>query len=1366
MGPTFDLPILDDSNSIAVPEDFDPAAHESPPDSTVERVSAAVTEHLQQKETVDHDDADPIDAASFASHLRIPEPFSGSLRSYPKKTDQLDDCPSLSTYCPDVAEVCIRTMIDYTAHKKYDLTLCHNLSNRLFSPQITLSEDHCTLLDASNGVQRSETQNSWQKTLADSSVWSVHQAAQKCVPLFDIRHGAHVRNEPNADKESLWRNELSSLQACALTASHRQVAAVSVESAFCESPLANTFVSAVKSGSAVNFSPEWLRLVIDGQVQRLRGCDPLRHTLDDENGIRRTNLATICVEDSSASTGLYEVIDESESDVARSHWTEAGYYYGKTARFLAHEIVRSSHNHNWQPNADISDKTDGRPGLTHGKQNYDWADLPRRDELYWALSALPQTRTASLRDEGKAVQAERQTFFSPHCDSKDISAKAGAFLPPLEVLQLEKDSSLWSSRTIGQVAASLSNIYDERTRSSPVESAGIVDQLIQRRIEAAASERKDKKEKKVKQAFSKHWRVVSVPKGAQSLTQVTFSGADNEWRALIDRLKQQIRLSGQSLGDWLAACLWLVLHLCWSRSVANGSSAAGTTIVTKKDWVFVQARIGKEWLHCYDEHETEQQKSRAFVNHLFWHDGPHERIGGLATIFWPLETGQLMRLENVSGDALDRKLRPLHNSAMFRLFFGLVPFGVSTSQILDTRTTTGYNMISKHYRVRRGIYYGVCGYAVEQLRGDKTLTLQPVVAAFDIVEQIVAKHTLPRFPAPTKDSGDRYVDNVKIDTRLERFLAFPYRSDDGGNTTKIAVSSERRDFNSSKTVAGFGELQVGIAYASQSMDKAVHNKQFLAQLDAYEQRSSGVVLQKKAKTNAAAEKMPKTSNSVANRGAMAEKPAENLHDGKKVEKSTKKSAKTVVTTDKKEPETKTKRKKNTADHKKTRRNKKIAGQDDSSSASGTDDSPQSSGYTSPADLYFDSGFEDAEKEDRSRPHSVSQKTKKSLRSGKSPNKVFKGAKATPKSKHSHNELLVAAHEEHAKVEVSVSTDKVETASAKIQAAESTAKAQPTFAKETQQQAVEHSTLCHDQPVESGLATTGRLMGVPPFLRFDQRSVDQKLMALDAQRQQAIYLLQLAARERPMLHTNHVAYEHRVPIAPQQLEAHLRVCADGTLTVRSVYGLLLSTTDSLFGLSSASKQWTDFVSVAIGGKQNPSLLFVDRFAGAILQRVTHLAVNHGLDGALEDSVPPGSSCMLCCTRYRAQFYIVPQSIDRHNTVATRLIALCDSDECLDSLLTRMGDVLKPPAYSASLPGLRVFFRLDGAIGVYESEKDPIKLSFGNGSGACGQSFASSTDFAHIDKSVMTTDQHGNVYALPPKIAKKSFHLAAFIASDPF
>jgi hypothetical protein len=120
------------------------------------------------------------------------------------------------------------------------------------------------------------------------------------------------------------------------------------------------------------------------------------------------------------------------------------------------------------------------------------------------------------------------------------------------------------------------------------------------------------------------------------------------------------------------------------------------------------------------------------------------------------------------------------------------------------------------------------------------------------------------------------------------------------------------------------------------------------------------------------------------------------------------------------------------------------------------------------------------------------------------------------------------------------------------------------------------------------------------------------------------------------------------------------------------------------------------------------------------------------------------------------------------VATRLLPICDYDGCMHEARCKLAH--------ATLPGVRVFFRINGTIAVYESENDAYKLVFdgatggaagggGGGSGGGGSSVGND-DFAFDQEPpLILYDQFGIPFALPPRVANKAHALACHLMPQP-
>ena len=1505
----FDLPQLDDSNSILMPPTFNLLKHESQPSK-----EAAV----MQKNS---DQLDQSKKYAAMQQERLPTPFGGNLRSFPRLAADrtaLESTPTLPAYTLPIDDVFLVSMTNFTIGTKFDAAgNFDTVDERLFARTVPIGHDSLHFCDISgdNNNNCDPDVAAWRKTLSKTQHLSMHRAAKSCVPLFDARSSVQKKMHFATQSEPHFVQELSELQPCVLTSSRRTLAESSLETAFCESPLINTFVAAVHADSAVSFAPHWLRQAIDLQLHRYRNTSPVRQALHNEQGARSVQLAKICVEDTAASTAGFKLAEtdtdtDAVDDATRCHWAEPSYYYSKTARFLAHEIVARAaagetggQQARRSTTAPLSEEPSERMCTVQNDVNR--PPVPDRTALETALCSMMPTRIASLFDGAKALQVQRNSFMLPHNIEPSLQRESKEDnLLTTEMLGVP-DNLRDRLTTLPDVCKVLQNLHEQRALAPPIENAALIAKVAGLPMSDA----------------------VGLPEHAVSLQRVAVTGSDQEWRALLDRLKREIAAADDMIGDWLAAMLWFVVQLCELREIDDGAS---TTVVNDKDRVFLRARLGAEWLDVYaaPQCETREQKNRAFVEQMFWLDKRNNRVGGLALLLLPLDTCQLMRIENRTkqGDSGDKQTSALRrsflNAPLLRAFNSLVPVGVACDQLLDMRTASAYKMISKHYEISRRIVHGICGYTIDNALEQGCLCLQPVVAAFDYIEGIEQRLFLPRLPNAKTAVGDTDDDNATtlLDWRLERFLAFPYRSDSGKLSAEqaVAITSQRRSF-SKDNVAGYGEMQVGAAFAAHQMDQVVYFCQFEAQLNGYAERKQPLLPQKKTKTTLQGDEQMTTTN-VEKRGGAPEKQVRSVAvptgtAGKAKTTSTKEqvvlaaprsacsvgpaatilaattTAATTTTTVLSKSERKKKRKAEEAARlnrerqlalkkqrkqaerlaklekskkkKQQKRKQQSLVTTGSTSVSSVDESGSataSSGYTSSAD--DDSIIACSSIADDDKDQSAESRNNETFETDDDANVFGKQTEhvevAQVETKHMEveTERMEVAHVEATHVEAEqvkiesvevkteletepveaetepikvaqvktepveaeikpveiaqvktepvkvaqIKTEPVEAEVAPVEVEVAQVKTEPVEVAQVKTEPVEaevaqvktepvevqheifktahldaeegsiesssSSTNDNEEPplsaVKSQLASVGRLFAMPDHWRSDDTSLQRQYMQLDAPRQYAGFWMRLADRSRPMTHKKHRGHGDRRQIMPSQLHQHIAFGADETMTFCSVYGLLLSIVDNLFSMS-RQPQWQDVVSVLVGGSKHGSPAFVNQLARGIIQRVEQLATSAHIDGIPVDQNTFSGACMVCKNRYRSNFYFVPQSIDYENTVATRLVALCDSIECSDALLTKMAGVLVPPDFAAAIPGLRVFFRLDGSIGVYESERDAFKMWFCQPPATAGRSsdarkLFDASDFAQTSGSVVVFDQQGNSYALPPKVAEKAYYLA--------
>jgi hypothetical protein len=331
--------------------------------------------------------------------------------------------------------------------------------------------------------------------------WPIHDAAAKCMPLFH----AGARIEPAVDRASMREEFVAShiyrIPPCVLTSSQRTLAATSLEKVFCENPLVNTFVTATVAGAGVTFAPTWLRNAIDLQLFRLYNrASP---------GAQRTSLATVCVEDTSASTSRTmgavnaansedEDDDDNEDDNADArratltHWTDAGYYYDCAAQSTATQVIETF-------------------GRAQTPFHYSTLDT--------ALAAMPATRVASLHGTGAGLAVQEYTFTEPH----DASCSAHA-------------------------TSILSAVHARRSQQA--ES----DPLVAKAPAQAAHQPGSLRTEKI------------------ALQRIVCTGHNQEWRALLDRLLEQRKFSDELVANWLVAMFWFVVQLCAIRDAQSSTT--------------------------------------------------------------------------------------------------------------------------------------------------------------------------------------------------------------------------------------------------------------------------------------------------------------------------------------------------------------------------------------------------------------------------------------------------------------------------------------------------------------------------------------------------------------------------------------------------------------------------------------------------------------------------------------------------------------------------------------------------------------------------------------------------------------------------
>lgn len=272
--------------------------------------------------------------------------------------------------------------------------------------------------------------------------------------------------------------------------------------------------------------------------------------------------------------------------------------------------------------------------------------------------------------------------------------------------------------------------------------------------------------------------------------------------------------------------------------------------------------------------------------------------------------------------------------------------------------------------------------------------------------------------------------------------------------------------------------------------------------------------------------------------------------------------------------------------------------------------------------------------------------------------------------------------------------------------------------------------------------------IPPAWQIDHAQMQQQLQQLAMPAQHARFWLQLANADRPFSHSAHQPFARRGPITERDVSRHLTFDANEDVrTVQTPFGLLLAVTDNMFAASAAA-----------GGVVTPVLV------GNGIESMMQLGKRLVLEVMHRANLDTGHSqggCAICRLRYQSRYFFIPQSVDAHHTVATRLVPLCDIDDCENRLR------LKLTSYSshdncAHIPGLRVFFRINGSIAVYESEHDPYKLVLNKPDSAGGSHVmfdgGDFTSHAVATSPLILYDQFGRPYALPPRVAAKANMLA--------